>query len=192
MNEVLANNSHRLFVVTDVRCPWLMSVCRSQDTNVHISVLQWRRFAWDEQLINWDNVKAEWMIGIHNLQETCQFGNLKLFQLAIYKCIWSQSSGLFDFVIFAFEMFESPLTRCREGQHLLVLANPRRKPESVIFAAAKREWFEMSVNAESPSSMIQFGKKHLWSRSETRGAKQTSWQSWCNLVALKNLDDALR
>ena len=100
---------------------------------------------------------------------------------------------------------ESPLTRCPEGQHLAVLANPHRKAEpstfegSFIFAdtfpcSCNREWFKMSVNAESPSSAIQLGKNTfiLWSPSETRVAKQTSWQSLCNLVALKNLDDAPR
>ena len=71
-------------------CPLSLTHVRwSQDTNVHISVLQWRRFAWDEQWPNRDNVKAEWMTGIHKLQETCQFGNFQRFQLAIYKCIWS-------------------------------------------------------------------------------------------------------
>ena len=183
MNEVLANNSHRLFIVTDVRCPWLMSVCRSQDTNVHISVLQWRRFAWDEQLVNWDNVKAEWMIGIHKLQETCQFGNLKRFQLAIYKCMITEFGFIWfcDFCIWdVWIPFDKMPGRATSGGS----CQSSQKTRKCYLCSCNREWFETYVNAESPSSMIQFGKntfdhvQKLEVQNKRHGSPGVTWWRW--------------
>ena len=169
MNEVHANNSHRLFVVTDVRCPWLMSVCRSQDTNVHISVLQWRRFAWDEQLPNWDNVKAEWMIKKSTSSKKPVNSGISKDSRCL-NLLW-QDAGKGNIWRF--------LPILAENQKVLFLLTLWTLP-----CSCNREWFEMSVNAESPSSMIQFGKNtfdHLQKlkvQNKRHGSPGVTWWRW--------------
>lgn len=84
-------------------------------------------------------------------------------------------------------MFESPLTRCREGQHLAVLANPRRKPESVIFAAATgsdskhmsmqnhlHQWFNLETNTFDDVQKLEVQNK----RHGSPGVTWWRWRTW--------------